>query len=141
MAVASALPFGGRDERGHSASRPAPPIGRANLDGTHVNQSFIKGANNPAGVAVDAAHIYWTNSGAYQTGKPTTIGRANLNGTGVNERFITGTNGSCGLALAGGHIYWANNNSTTIGRANLNGTGVNESFITGANGPCGVAVG
>ena len=33
---------------------------------------------------MDAAHVYWTNSG---TG---TIGRANLDGTGVNQSFITG---------------------------------------------------
>ena len=29
-------------------------IGRANLDGTGVNQSFITGATRPDGVAVDA---------------------------------------------------------------------------------------
>ena len=36
-------------------------IGRANLDGTGVNQSFITGAGaSAAGVAVDGAHVYWT---------------------------------------------------------------------------------
>jgi len=34
-------------------------------------------------VAVDAAHVYWTNIDA------NTIGRANLDGTGANQRFIT----------------------------------------------------
>ena len=59
-------------------------IGRANLDGTDVNRSFITGADDPLGVAVDAGHVYWTNTA---TG---TIGRADLDGTGVNQRFITG---------------------------------------------------
>src|SRR5436190_846943 len=41
-------------------------IGRANLDGTGVNQRFITGTTTSenqaaAGIAVDAAHIYWTN--------------------------------------------------------------------------------
>ena len=34
-------------------------IGRADLDGSNVNQSFITpGAFQPGGVAVDAEHIY-----------------------------------------------------------------------------------
>jgi hypothetical protein len=31
-------------------------IGEANLDGTGVNQSFITGASDPRGVAVDGEH-------------------------------------------------------------------------------------
>ena len=34
-------------------------IGRANLDGTGANQSFITGADNRYGVAVDGQHVYW----------------------------------------------------------------------------------
>jgi hypothetical protein len=114
-------------------------IGRANVDGTGVNQSFVLGATNPCGVAVDSAHIYWAtgNSGR---GPGTTIGRANLDGTGVNENFITSLPGPCGVAVDATHIYWGNQNTNTIGRANLDGTQVNESFITGAGLPCAVAV-
>ena len=39
-------------------------IGRADLDGSNPNQFFITGATSPFGVAVDAGHIYWTNSGS-----------------------------------------------------------------------------
>ena len=37
----------------------ATNIARANLDGTGVNTSFITGARNPCGVAVNASYIYW----------------------------------------------------------------------------------
>ena len=59
-------------------------IGRANLDGSGVNQGFITGANHPDLMAIDGGHIYWANESA------NTIGRANLDGSGVNESFITG---------------------------------------------------
>jgi carbamate kinase len=40
-----------------NSGRPGS-IGRANLDGTGVNQTFITGAAQPDGVAVDGAHVY-----------------------------------------------------------------------------------
>jgi virginiamycin B lyase len=110
-------------------------IGRAANDGTGVNQSFIGGARNPCGVAVDAAHLYWANNVAGGT-----IGRANLDGTGVNQSFIGGANSPCGVAVDAAHLYWANINGGTIGRANVDGTGVNQNFIGGAHLPCGVAI-
>jgi virginiamycin B lyase len=109
-------------------------IGRANLNGTGANQSFISGASQPEGVAVDAGHIYWANAAT------NTIGRATLDGGEVNQSFITGANRPDGVAVDAAHIYWTNFNGGTIGRANLNGTGANQSFITGTNGPSGVAV-
>src|SRR5918994_929963 len=113
-------------------------IGRANLNGTGANQSFITGANanDLDGVAVDATHVYWAN---FNTGL--SIGRANLNGTGANNSFISGVSDPCGVAVDGSHVYWANQlpAAGTIGRANLNGTGADQSFITGADSPCGVA--
>jgi hypothetical protein len=59
-------------------------IGRADLDGSNPNQSFITGAFSPRGVAVDAEHIYWVNFGT------DTIGRADLDGSNPNQSFITG---------------------------------------------------
>jgi hypothetical protein len=68
-------------------------IGRANLDGTGVNQSLITGIAASTGVAVDGSFIYWSNFG-------NTIGRANLDGTGVNESFITGAATPFGIAIS-----------------------------------------
>jgi Low-density lipoprotein receptor repeat class B len=108
------------------ANNSTGTIGRANLDGSGVNQSFIAGAGGPIAVAVDGAHIYWVNN------RSNTIGRANLDGSGVNQSFITASL-PIGLAVDGSYIYWTNTSTNYIGRANLNGSGVNQRFIyTGA---------
>src|SRR5262245_35430486 len=128
-------------------SGPIPPgtIGRANLDGTGVDQNFISDATTPLEVAVDTNYVYWPNVCAG------TIGRANLDGTGVDQNFITGAIAPLAVAVDSGHVYWADQGTCgttcpppqpgdgTIGRANLDGTGVNETFITGLN-PSDVAV-
>jgi virginiamycin B lyase len=108
-------------------------VGRANLDGTNVEESFIAGGDNVCGVAVNATHIYWANVSG------TGIGRANLDGTGVDQSLIDATD-PCGVAVSATHVYWANSSANTIGRANLNGTGAGQNFVTGASEPCGVAV-
>jgi hypothetical protein len=66
---------------------PNGTVGRANLDGSGVNPTFINlpdpsvpgESERTFGVAVDASHIYWTGGG---------LGRANLNGTGLAPDFI-----------------------------------------------------
>jgi Ca2+-binding RTX toxin-like protein len=103
-------------------------IGRANLDGTNVNQNFITGAEFPGAVAVNDRFIYWTNSFG-------SIGRARLNGSAINQNFIASLGLAYGLAIDDKHIYWTYPGSSAvspaIGRANLNGRAVNPSFITG----------
>ena len=71
-------------------------IGRANLDGTGADQSFVTGATKPAGVAVYSNYVYWANAFAG------TIGRANLDGTGVEQGFITGASAPAGVAVDAG---------------------------------------
>jgi Bacterial Ig domain/Low-density lipoprotein receptor repeat class B len=115
-------------------------IGRADTDGTDADQSFITGADGPAGAAVNGSHIYWAN--AVFNGSGTTIGRAGLDGSGVDQDFITGASTPSGVAADGAHVYWVNQNVAvqSIGRANADGTGVDQSFITGAHVPGNVAV-
>ena len=58
-------------------------IGRADLDGTDVDQSFISGASGPSDVLVDGQYIYWGNAtGCTEDGAcDGSIGRAHLDGT------------------------------------------------------------
>jgi hypothetical protein len=123
-------------------------IGRANLDGTGANPSFITGASNPGGVAVDGAHVYWTY---FDTDA---IGRANLDGTGANPSFIAApTSPGSQVAVDDAHVYWVSRfgdprtppfgsligipGTGAIGRANLDGTGVDVNFISGISFPAG----
>jgi virginiamycin B lyase len=115
-------------------------IGRANLNGTVVNHSFITGASGPCGVAVNGTHIYWANNAA-GTGIPNngTIARANLDGTAVNQSLVSAPDNPCGIALDGGHVYWGDPDRITVGRANLNGSIPQPDFISSTSA-CGVAV-
>ena len=136
-----------RHGRRTRASSPAPParaasrstpatstgrtstrdtIGRANLDGTGVDQSFITGASVPDGRRGRRQPRLLGQLHAADT-----IGRANLDGSGVDQSFITGAAIPDGVAVDADHVYWANGTASTIGRANLDGTGVDQSFITG----------
>ena len=66
-------------------------IGRADLAGNFANNNFIPGASSPQGVAVDAGHIYWSNTH--------TIGRANLDGSSIDETFIGSADSPLGVAV------------------------------------------
>jgi virginiamycin B lyase len=101
-------------------------IGRANLNGTGIDQWFIAVPNGPggvAGLAVNSHYIYWTN----EVGKE--VGRAKLNGTKVGQKFITGASFPDAIAAGSRYLYWTNQNSRAIGRARLNGTDVNQHFV------------
>jgi len=114
-------------------------IGRANLNGTSVNQGFITGADGPCGVAVDAGHVYWGNTGITTGANAGSIGRANLDGSGVNQSLTSAPDAACGVAVDSGHIYWADSDHNTVGRSNLNGSAPQPDFIS-PTAACGVAV-
>jgi hypothetical protein len=109
-------------------------IGRANLDGTAVEDGFIPTGGHPLAVAVNSSYIYWANQ---STGS---IGRANLDGTGADPNFITGINKPWGVALTPTAIYWPSFGDNKIGRANLDGSGKNLGLVTTVGAPCSVAV-
>ena len=103
----------------HDDFNLGPALGRANLDGTGVDPTFLGGATG----------WHYTDAG--------TIGRANLDGTEVAAGFITGAAHPDDLAIDSDHVYWVNtagvggmDHTGTIGRANLDGTSVDQSFIT-----------
>src|SRR4051794_15768385 len=70
-------------------------IGRANLDGSRVNQSFITRAHSPEGPAVGIAPVYWAN----QLGD--TIGRGGRDGPGATQGFVTGMDSPTSVAVDG----------------------------------------
>jgi hypothetical protein len=90
----------------------AGTIGRANLDGSGVEQSFIPVPGDgvfTSPIAVDGEHVYWS----WQVGVPrgpapsdSGIGRANLDGSGVEQHFISAW--ADAVAVDGGHVYWVN---------------------------------
>jgi len=108
-------------------------IGRAENDGSGVNDSFIHTGQLPYGVAVDASHIYWANQNS------NSIGRANINGTGADNSFITGITSPSGVAVNGSSVYWSTLGGK-IGHADLNGSNKNLNFITGPVESCGLAL-
>jgi virginiamycin B lyase len=124
------------------AAQAAADIGRANLNGSDANPSFITTGGDPAGVAVDGAHVYWGRAPDYP-GDTGAIGRANLDGSGVQPSFITTSDPMYpeGVAVDGGHVYWGDYWGS-IGRANLDGSGIEPTFIGPyvAGGDAGPAV-
>ncbi len=112
-----------------SNQSPGSTIGRAKINGTGANNSFIAGIDQPRGVAVDSKFMYWAEGG----GGGNSIGRANLDGSGVNHQFITtGVSNPTGVAVTSSSIYWENQvgmGGFSIGRANLDGSNPNPNFI------------
>ena len=83
-------------------------IGEAALDGSHVNDALITLGSGiqPAGIAVDDQHIYWTQFDL--PGQDYSVGRADLDGSNVNLKLIDHAGEDAGgMAIDGQHIYWA----------------------------------
>jgi len=73
-------------------------IGRANLNGSNPDASFITGVTNPCSVAVGENGLYWTEQEGVRDEQPR-IGRANLDGTVTHRDAIAGLRFPCGIAL------------------------------------------
>jgi hypothetical protein len=115
-------------------------IGRANNDGTAVDQAFITGASSPTAVVVKGKYIYWANAGG------ATIGRARVDGTEVDQGFITGAKGPIhGLDASSDSIFWVADTTTNNGyiwQADIDGTNARILYedTTGWDGCQGLAV-
>jgi len=108
-------------------------VGRANLDGSAVDEDFIVLPSGWAcGVATDAGHLYWASN---SSGK---LGRAGLDGSNVQAAWMSpGTGHGCGIAVDSGSVYWAT--ASGVYSAPLGGGPVSTiSEATTEN--CGVAV-
>jgi len=118
-------------------------IGRANIDGSGVNQSFFGVPERPTQMAIDAGHLYWCTS--------TGVARATIEGSGVEPSFLPeppGGGGCAGVAVDGEHIYVTygeeveGKNIGNVERAKLDGSASEPQFITNLDGGAliGVAV-
>jgi hypothetical protein len=120
-------------ETARSGGAPDGTIGRANPDGTRVDQDFIP--TSGCDVAVGPSHIYWTaggeRAGSEEMAK---IGRAQLDGGGANQSFIENAGfAPYALAVDASHLYWINGpvlgGTGSIARANLDGTDADLHFM------------
>ena len=93
----------------------AGAIWTANLDGTSPH-AIATGQDDPAGVAVDSSHLYWTSV------DDNAVIEAGLDGS--NPRTIViNQDAPFGVAVSAGHLYWSNfGNNETIWEANLDGS-------------------
>ncbi len=113
----------------------AGTIGRANLDGTSPNQSFITSANGPQGVAIDSAHIYWagnvgdTGNDLYRFDAGTgTLTDLTPDGT---DPFGAEVRGLVGASRDGSYVYFAANGVLASGATPGNCNGPNGYGISG----------
>jgi hypothetical protein len=133
-------------------------LGRANLDGSHAQPTFMhlatvsqSGSWGPSGeLAVDRSHLYWTWLPNHSL--RCAVLRADLNGSALNTSFMSWScdEGAGAVAVDSSHVYFGNTGYqyswAPIGRANLDGSGVNGTFInlpgpwTANGGPVYVAV-
>jgi hypothetical protein len=110
-------------------------IGRAPLDGSSSDLSFIPGVSPSCGIAVDGSFIYW---GAGSRA----IGRAPVGGGSADNSFIASaaTTNTSGVAINPQYVFWGNPGTTDfIGRANLDGSAPNPSLIAGPTNPSQLA--
>ena len=107
-------------------------IGRANIDGTGLEESFVGGLMSTTDVLVAGGFLYWTEA-SQERG----IGRVGLDGSNPELNFIPEVTFGQGLASDGNTLY-ITQGAFTIATANLDGSGYSE-LISGF--PTGVKQG
>ena len=100
----------------------AAAIGRATLNASQVNPSFVTGLSSVRGLTANDQYLYWGGD---------SIGRARLDGTDVQPNLLTPSGGARDVAASDQYLYWSS--EVGIGRASLDGMGADPGFIdTGA---------
>jgi hypothetical protein len=95
-------------------------IGRADIDGSHVQRNWLQVHSAVCGIAADAKHVYWIN-------KDGDVGRADVSGANVNEKFIkTSARALAAVAVSSSFIFWTDHEG--IGRADIDGKNVKQDF-------------
>jgi hypothetical protein len=125
-----------------------PTIGRADLDGGEVQQSFfiVPGYQALAGLALDPEYV---NFASNEVGNDYgSIFRIPLEGStkdseGITKTFghVVGKAGIRGIAVEGSHVYWATLGEGVIGRANLDLGEASQEWLKPAAPPFGLAAG
>jgi hypothetical protein len=112
-------------------------IGRVPLSGGVVE--ILAPSDNPEGIAVDATHVYWSNSGYDPPGSSNgTVMKAPLAG-GAPTPIATGLQKPRMVALNASHVYWTTFYAHTVMRATKDGLDVVTIAQTGS-GPFGIAL-
>ena len=134
--AAGAKVFWGNQDTLDGGNRVLGSVGRANTDGTRVDQDLVPNQDGPCAVATDGRHVYWASRNG-------TVGRANVDGSDANSEFITGIKFNCGqIAVDSEHIYWTQGDSAkpAIGRAELDSSNVDTNWLPLAAFPLGMAI-
>lgn len=113
-------------------------IGRAESDGSSVDQSFISGLGSVGSVAVGGGYIYWTSPAKHA------IGRAKIDGSDVEPEVFKGLAGEpYGLAFYEEQVYVTQPGPGLIGRYGENSSGdleEDEVLIEGLEAPLAITV-
>jgi hypothetical protein len=117
-------------------------IARADIDGGNVQPDFIPNVTYPRGIAVNADHIFFTETNPQSFSPPPATIKAALLSGGAPLAIVTmPANTPLGpIAANGDHVYWSEGSTTmTIGRATLTGSDQKHAFATPGGLILGVA--
>ena len=103
-------------------------IGRVNLDGSNLNESFIvtnRAGGNDGQISVQGDYIYWAN---YQD-----IFRSLKDNPVLSELIYTSASAISSVTTDATYVYWSDVQNEKIGRVLLDGTSPNPNFIVGTS--------